>query len=814
VNRTSTSRLSAQYLDNTILLSAESAWTYVRLPLISYEFQSYDQRVALAETIATAVSSVLTDSTKPVECHLRIIHRPFAAQEWYAGLHKSSNGATSGWKPFSLSMANHVAQQDYLTKQVYLGIRLGSRRDQGSLLSLVNPLKGLSKLFTQSMGIEDLIVEDSEIDYWTKSAQQLRAVLSDSHLKAQSAPSEEVALLITSGLWTDLDQPEPTSSDKRTWGAGELLSLTDCEIKQTRKHLEITQQLPSGDFSSGFIATLSASRFPDVLKFPDQEPWIHMAARLGFPVDFSIRFTVVPFQAVKKDISKKLADARDQAQHIAESGTSVPLKVREQLQVSTVLEYELDKTRAPWMYAAHRLIVTASTQDELNQRARSIIEAYRELGIDIVWSTGEQMELLLEAMPADKVRSNAYLQRQELFVLSGGMPTANSQVGDLQGVTPPVSCYLGHTTSRVLEPVFFSPHTAMARNYPPGVAITGAPGGGKSYLAFTLAHQMAMQGVWTIYLDPKADAKPMADAPGLDGARVFDLREGNTGMLDPFSLGGSTAESMLLAMETLRLLLGGSLSEEREESLLHSLEYVAKKPEPSLSKVVDNLVSSENTASRNLGSVLRTIRDLPFASLCFAATSGPQLKPEDGLTIVTLLGIDLPNAQMRTEDYSYENRLAVSVMYLLTRYARQLMLNLDKSHPKAICVDEAWAITSTPQGAKLIPEIARMGRSHNTALILVSQNASDLMEEAVTNSISTKFAFRSSIPSEIRDVFSLFALADDQGYETAVRDLRNGECLMQDMDGRVSRVQIDAWDEGLFNTFNTNPETRGKTSTK
>jgi hypothetical protein len=757
VTRTSTSRLSAQYLDDNIVLSADHAWTYVRLPLVSYEFQSYEQRVGLAETIATAVSSVLTDSTEPVECHLRIIHRPFPAQEWFTGLHTSATGATSGWKPFSLSMANHVARQDYLTKQVYLGVRLGSRRDQGSLLSLVNPLKNISKLFSQAMGVEDLTVDDSEIDYWTTRAQQLRTVLAESHIKAQPATSEQVALLITSGVWTDLGQPEPTSSDKRAWGVGELLSLTDCEIKQTRKHLEITQQLPSGEFASGFIATLSAARFPDVLKFPDQEPWIHMASRLGFPVDFSIRFTVVPFQAVKKDISKKLADARDQAQHIAESGTSVPLQVREQLQVSTVLEYELDKTRLPWMYAAHRLIVTASSEEELAQRARSVIEAYRELGIDVIWSTGEQMDFLLEAMPADKIRSTAYLQRQELFVLSGGMPTANSQVGDLRGTNPPTSPYLGYTTSRVLEPVFFSPHTAMARNYPPGVAITGAPGGGKSYLAFTLAHQMAMQGVWTIYLDPKADAKPMADVPGLDGARVFDLRDGNAGMLDPFSLGGSTAESMLLAMETLRLLLGGSLSEEREESLLHSLEYVAKQPEPSLSKVVEHLLSNESTASRNLGAVLRTIRDLPFASLCFAATTGPQLRPEDGLTIVTLLGIDLPNAQMRTEDYSYENRLAVSVMYLLTRYARQLMLNLDKSHPKAICVDEAWAITSTPQGAKLIPEIARMGRSHNTALVLVSQNAGDLMAEAVTNSISTKFAFRSSIPGEIGDVLSLFA---------------------------------------------------------
>jgi len=710
-------------------------------------------------------------------------------------------------------MVSHVRGDPFDVKKVFLGVRLGARRDKASLLDAVNPLRGLMRGIQQATDLHDVSVSDAELAEWTSQAHSLRRVLAESALHAEPATASDVATILSAPLWPSMTQPPATASAKKTWGAGELTSLVDCEITNNRKYLTVHQVTPQGTFASGYVATLSISRFPDVLRFPDQEPWIHMAARLDFPVDFSLRFTVVPFQAVKKDVSRKLADAKDQAQHIAESGTSVPLQVREQLEVSTVLEYELDKTRLPWIYATHRLLITASTPEQLAARGRSLIEAYRELGIDVVWSSGDQMSLLLESMPGDKVRTRSYIQRQELPLLSGGMPTASSQVGDMRGTTTPRSCYLGYTTSRVVEPVLFSPHTAMANNYPPGVAITGAPGGGKSYLAFTLAHQMAMQGVWTIYLDPKADAKPMANIPGLDGARVFDLRDGNAGMLDPFSLGTTTAESTLLAMETLRLLLGGHLSEEREEALLHALEAVAAAPEPSLSKVVDYLVaSSSNTAARNLGAVLRTIRELPFASLCFAPTTGTRLRPEDGLTVITLLGIDLPNAQTKSEDYSYENRLAVSVMYLLTRYARQLMLNLDKSHPKAICVDEAWAITSTPQGAKLIPEIARMGRSHNTALLLVSQNAGDLMEESVTNSISTKFAFRSSIPGEIDDVLSLFALADDQGYEAAVRDLHNGECLMQDIDGRVSRVQIDAWDEGLFNTFNTNPETRGSGS--
>ncbi|GAA3408089.1 hypothetical protein GCM10018952_03970 [Streptosporangium vulgare] len=42
------------------------------------------------------------------------------------------------------------------------------------------------------------------------------------------------------------------------------------------------------------------------------------------------------------------------------------------------------------------------------------------------------------------------------------------------------------------------------------------------------------------------------------------------------------------------------------------------------------------------------------------------------------------------------------------------MNGLDRRTPKAIFLDEAWAITSTPEGAKLVPEVSRMGRSRNT----------------------------------------------------------------------------------------------------
>lgn len=1255
------SRLAVTYLDDTIVLSDKEAWTYVKLPATPYEFLSAETREYLADQVTLALANLVSSSTEPVEVHLRVVHKAFDSFEWGAQLGAKAHrqNPTPGWSNYLVNMARRVESLEFTEKEVYLGVLLGKRSSGGGgdksgfVDELLGPLKKLVKSAEKFAQYDDEQVSEKEIERWHTQARDIHRNLGSGHLKATPATANEIAWLAAHPLWPSMDQPVATSSNAERWGAGELRHVAESDVVHHRKWLEVNQIGTMGIPETGYVAVLAFSRFPDVLNYPQQEPWMHFVASLPYPVEFSSRFQIVPSLKVRKDISKKLADAKDQAQHIAEAGTAVPLQVREQLEVATQLEYLIDKDRMPWAYARHRLLVTAETEDELVGRCKTIMEMYKELGIDISWPTGDQLDLLLESMPGDQVRGRAYYQRQDLAVIAGGMPTASSQVGDrVEEGNGWVGPYLGYTTSRVANPVFFSPHVAMTRNYPPGVAVIGSPGAGKalaldtripvpiserfptgwatmeelrrgdrvfapdgtdtvvldtspifsnhdcyrivfddgteviadadhewvvetrtirqrvtrerrrlrretsspeqiaaveatlasvsdsemwsprsgtrlipggpsetmwiraaqdlrkmgvepvpgsalglhpkgrfypaqllikalllratalrndqrrddgsitmttralaqsvklcaerrlnysiplaeplqqsdvalpidpyalgiwlsdgtrtnatistadpeivanieaaghpmvkqqsalmyrakngfhtalrnlglldnkhipamylraseeqrlrlfaglcdgdgtvdkrgrqefsvtnerlaldfrelahslgvktgwgvdparltlpdgtrkdcglryrirfttlfgpslprkaarlngkvrsttrrryitqikdapvvpvkcitvahpshqylitdsmipthnSFSAFTFAYQMAVQGVWTIYIDPKADAKPMGMLDGLGDPKVFDLRDGNDGMLDPFSMGTSSSESKLLALETVRLLLGGDISEEREESLLNAVERVAGEPKPSLNRVVDVLLTSETSRNaRALGMVLNTIRDLPFARLCFAPTGGIQLRPEDGLTVVTLLGLDLPSASTQTKDFSYENRLAVSVMYLLTRYARKLMLNMDKNHPKAICIDEAWAITSTPQGAKLIPEIARMGRSHNTALVLVSQNAADLMAESVTNSLSTKFAFRSKIPGEIDAVLDLFGLEKDQGYQNYIRGLRNGECLMQDIDGRVARVLVDAWDRELFDTFNTNPETRGK----
>ncbi len=157
--------------------------------------------------------------------------------------------------------------------------------------------------------------------------------------------------------------------------------------------------------------------------------------------------------------------------------------------------------------------------------------------------------------------------------------------------------------------------------------------------------------------------------------------------------------------------------------------------------------------------------EMHLARLCFDPSGGDQIDTEGWTTVFTLGGLTLPDVATARDDYSYEQRLSVALLYLVSQFARRLMNGLDRRTPKAIFLDEAWAITSTPEGAKLVPEVSRMGRSRNTALVLVSQNAGDLLNEQVTNCLSSVFAFRSTERVEVEHVLELLGVDPNEEHK-------------------------------------------------
>ncbi|MEU9839093.1 ATP-binding protein [Actinomadura sp. NPDC048032] len=810
------SRLAVRYFDDRVLLTDSAAWAYFRLPTVSYEFTTGEEREALATNITIALAGI---RMQDAEVHLRIGHRTYPAAGWALALDRTSDGGP-GWREYLEETYAHVWAKDFWTKEVYLGVRLG-QRGMGAQLSggVLSQLLRAYKRSESVLGVHDDAVDKKEIARWTEQADRIGRALGGSALYARHATSTEVAWLFQHAVTGALADPPPSAVPRRAWGKGEIESLVEGAIHNGRSYLRIEQPnftgAGGGATAASYVAYLSFARFPDMMPFPDGEPWLHYADALPFPVEISARMKLIPPAKASKDVSRKLAHARDMDQHIREAGAEAPIALAEQIDAARMLEHGITKERLPFVYGWHRLIVSAPTEELLAQRVDAVVEHYRDIGIDVVNSTGDQFSLFLESLPGDQIRLNAYAQRQPLRTIAGGMPVATVDLGDRTDDEGGgwVGPYIGETLGRARAIVHFDPLVAAARNRPTAVAITGEPGGGKTTLALLLIYQMALRGVTIAAIDPKGDAESLVELLKARGrrARILPLGSAAPGLLDPFSFGDDLATKKMMATETLRLLLP-RMSEERESAMIQAVGAVANAERPSLGRVVDYLEGADDPASKNLGAVLRSMSEMRLARLCFDPSGGERIDSAGWTTVFTLGGLTLPDVTIPREDYSYEQRLSVALMYLVSQFARRLMHGLERRLPKAIFLDEAWAITSTPEGAKLVPEVSRMGRSRNTALILVSQNAGDLLNEQVTNCLSSVFSFRSTERVEVGNVMSLLGVEASDEHKAVLRNLGNGECIFRDLDGRAGRIGVDLISEELQRWLDTNP-TRSRPGT-
>lgn len=775
------SRLSVRYFDDRVLLAVDAAWAWFRLPTVTYEFLSDQEREGLATGVATALAG-LADN----DCHLLVVSREHQAHDWAARLDEQVGQPAPGWLAYLTQLQHHLGTLDFSSKEVYVGVRLGKRRSAHSGWG------GLRRL-EAAAGLLDEHISDKELDGWRRRSETAGRLLSAGSLAARHATVEELRWLVQRNFWRGIAETPPAASGSRPWGAGEIQGLAEGVLHNGHRGLEIVH-----GHGQAVVGWLTLARFPDELTFPGGE-WLHHIDDLDFPVDVSLRMRIIPSREAAGDVRKKLAEVADQERHIADTGAEVPLTLLEQGESAKLLDYQLSKERTPLIYGWPRLAVAARSTEELAARVDLLVDHYRDIGIDVAWPSGDQLSLFLEAIPGDRLRVKAYEQKQSVVTVAGGMPTATSDLGDDTGP------YIGESTGRRRAAVHFDPLAAARRNRPTVVALTGQPGMGKTFAAQLLTYQMALRGTWVLAIDPKGEMGRIASIPGLGPTRVLTLSGAEAGLLDPFALADDPDEGATLAHETLRLLLPPGLGFDREGALLTACRDVARAPQPSLRRVIDQLQRAEDDATRSLAPMLGAVADYPLAELCFASGEQERLIGDEHLTVVQIDGLTLPDPGVPRDEQGWPERLSVAVMFLLADFARRLTARRDSHQPKAIVLDEAYTFTGTSQGRRLVEQLARMGRSRNTAVVLVSQNARDFLDERVLNCVSAHFAFRSEADRELEAVLSLLGVTPAEHHRRMVANLRNGECIFRDLDGRVGTLAIDAVSDELRHAFDTTP---------
>src|SRR5271155_2544980 len=245
----SKTRLGIRYFDDRILLTDTYAWAYYRIPSVSYEFTTPEEREALATNITVALAAI---RMQDAEVHLRIAHRSYPAHAWATGLDGTSDGGP-GWRDYLEQSYQHVWAKDFWGKEIYLGVRLGQRGVRAQLAGgVLAQFANAYRTGEQALGIEDSAIAVSEIVRWTEAAERVGRTLGASSLAARHASSDDVAWLFRHALTAGLGDPPATAVRKRKWGFGEIESLVEGEIRNGRSLLRIIH--PTGESCVAFLS--------------------------------------------------------------------------------------------------------------------------------------------------------------------------------------------------------------------------------------------------------------------------------------------------------------------------------------------------------------------------------------------------------------------------------------------------------------------------------------------------------------------------------------------------------------------------------
>src|SRR5690625_1651231 len=339
----------------------------------------------------------------------------------------------------------------------------------------------------------------------------------------------------------------------------------------------------------------------------------------------------------------------------------------------------------------------------------------------------------------------------------------------------------------------------------------GSLGGGKSFSNNLLVYYAVLFGGQALVVDPKGERGGWKEAlPDIaDEINIVNLtsEEGNQGLLDPFVIMKNKKDSESLAIDILTFLTGiSSRDGDKFPVLRKAIRAVGQQEERGLLLVIQELRSDPNPLAATIADHIESFTDYDFAHLLFSdGTVQNSISLEKQLNIIQVADLVLPDAETSFEEYTTMELLSVAMLIIISTFALDF-IHSDRSIFKIVDLDEAWAFLQIAQGKTLSNKLVRAGRAMNAGVYFVTQNSSDLTDEKLKNNIGVKFAFRSRDMTEIKKTLQFFGVdSEDEENQRRLRELENGQCLMQDLYGRVGIIQVHPVFEDLFEAFDTRP---------
>ena len=584
----------------------------------------------------------------------------------------------------------------------------------------------------------------------------------------------------------------------------DLIRPTRCVIEESQRYLRLEHEN-----KESYVSYFTVNAIVGELDFPSSEIFYFQQQQFTFPVDTSMNVEIVENRKALTIVRNKKKELKDLDNHAYQAGSETSSNVVDALDSVDELETDLDQSKESMYKLSYVIRVSAPDLDELKRRCDEVKDFYDDLNVKLVRPAGDMLGLHSEFLPASKRYINDYVQYVKSDFLAGLGFGATQQLGETTGI------YMGYSvdTGRnvYLQPSLASQGVKGTVTNALASAFVGSLGGGKSFCNNLLVYYSVLFGGQAVILDPKSERGNWKETlPEIaHEINIVNLTsdKDNAGLLDPFVIMKNVKDAESLAIDILTFLTGiSSRDGEKFPVLRKAVRSVTQSDSRGLLHVIDELRREDTPISRNIADHIDSFTDYDFAHLLFSdGTVENAISLDNQLNIIQVADLVLPDKDTTFEEYTTIELLSVSMLIVISTFALDF-IHSDRSIFKIVDLDEAWAFLNVAQGETLSNKLVRAGRAMQAGVYFVTQSSGDVSKESLKNNIGLKFAFRSTDINEIKQTLEFFGIdKDDENNQKRLRDLENGQCLLQDLYGRVGVVQIHPVFEELLHAFDTRP---------
>jgi hypothetical protein len=821
-------RFPARFVTENLIWSIDGpVWAMWRLDPVSYTYLVATEKLRLFHQVRGALTALPAESMILSVC--REIDPDSVSERMLWGVDLDRWPA---WRDHVGQTLDQLEQQLIYDRYFYLAVALP---DDGRRFG--SSAAAATSWFGTLVGLTPAPPTRGDLDQRRRQAAQFEGQLSNG-LRLRPVTPAEVRWLYTRAPLRGLVEPpldEDWTPDPVTVGTGpaadllgpSLVHVVDASFQEggspddpsrPRRRRYVRVETEIGVSYQTFLVMAS---MPHVWRFPGGGgEWFLAADQAPFPVDWCARITSVPNQDAQLKSRRQARQLQAQVDEYAGEPSGPPASLQAAMESVDAERQELSASPStPELRVTTIFALAAADLVDLELQAAQLRAGFEAWEYELPRPTGGQTALLRAMLPGSAAPPVARDYAQFLLPsgLASGMPIGGTRVGDPSGLL------LGHTLDGgTNQPVLFDGAYGHRINRSGSLAAVGGLGAGKSHAIKLIAHAEIARGGRVVVLDRTASGEYVNFARAVPGqVQVVRLSDDADVCLDPLAVFSGT-DRVRYANGFLALLCGTDPTDLAAATLAESVRAVAATPGGRLRDVAAELERTSvsgggaHPAERN-GSIAQRAEELAWKLASFAEGDlaqvafggGPAVDLYADFIVLWTPGLRLPDREQLTNEYlarrmSPEQVFSQALLYLVAAIARSVAFS-DPGTFAAALFDEAWSLTSSPQGKALLLEGIRDGRKHNAAIWLLSQHPDDI-DPQLAELLGNRLVFRQASGAAEKSLRFLGLEPVPEWVELVESGLAPGQCLYRDVRDRVGRIQVEpALTPELAAALNTNP---------